>query len=699
MEVLTSEPIKFRVSARVAELLGEQSVSNVIVAVTELVKNSYDADAKKVKILFQETEDKKLRLVIGEEGGDGMTLDALKNKWMVIGTDDKITEKFSTGGRRKVGEKGIGRFAIQRLGDKLEMIVKPRNTDDLFIVKIDWAQYRQPNVTFDQVENTLIPGKRTDIENSGTTLIIDKLRDTWSKEEILSLSQALKSIVPPSWEEDQFAIIVDAPHVGIYNTKIDSSLLQHAAYEIHCEYHENGTLDYKMLFVKKEHGKNSVQQKDLDETEAQHIDLGKLKCGPLKFSFYYFPLGPSGEDKKLAPYVLKDNLLRTQLKANHGVKIFRDNFMVKPYGEPGNDWLGLNQMIVARRDKAFSNNTVIGLIEISRDGNPLLLDTTTREGLIKNDAFYDLKNLIMHCIRILIKRRQQDFGDKIPELYQSPAMKKITSAARKISKAATGKNKVLVEKALQEFQQGALEMQYEFIDEINMYRGLASLGISVAAIAHEISEAIGAILQRTKYVLSVLKERPLSFKEHKEIAEHTLKDILKIREFISFAAVFTTADERKKSYIRMGDVVKIVLDAYLSIFKDQFIAVETKTDPDLVLVNGYRVDFEAILINLVTNSIEVLRGKQNDRKIKITCKNDRDGILLRFSDSGDGIPVNNREIIFEPFWTSKKEGTGLGLSIIREIVKGYDGTVTVTSSEIGNGATFEIRIPRGGSLG
>ncbi|MGC1709689.1 MAG: ATP-binding protein, partial [Nitrosotalea sp.] len=682
--------------ARVAELLGEQSVSNVIVAVAELVKNSYDADAKKVKVIFQKTDDKQLRLIIEEEEGDGMTLDDLKNKWMVIGTDDKVTEKFSNKGRRKVGEKGIGRFAIQRLGDKLEMIVKPRNTNDLFIVKIDWDKYRQPGTTFDQVENDLLVEKRNDLENSGTTIIIDKLRDNWSKPEIELLSRELKSIVPPSWQEDQFAIIVDAPHVGIYNTKLDSSLLQHAAYEIHCEYHENGTLDYNMLLAKKEHGKNSVQQKDLDATEAQHIDLGKLKCGPMKFSFYYFPLGPSGEDKKLAPYVLKDNLLRRQLRANHGVKIFRDNFMVKPYGEPGNDWLGLNQMIVTRRDTAFSNNTVIGIVEINRDKNPLLLDTTTREGLIKNEAFYDLKTLIMHCVRILIKRRSQDFGDKIPELYQSPAMKKISNAARRISQTATSKDKLIVQKALLEFQQGALEMQAEIMNEINMYRGLASLGISVAAIAHEIGESIGAILQRTKYVLSVLKERPLTYGEHKTITEHTLNDILKIREFISFAAVFTTAEERQKSYIRMGDVVKIVLDAYLSVFKDQFITVEKIIAPDLVLVNGYRVDFEAILINLVTNSIEVLRGKQNERKIRITCKNSVDGILIRFSDSGDGIPVSNREIIFEPFWTSKKEGTGLGLSIINEIVKGYDGTITVVNSEIGNGATFEIRITRGG---
>ncbi len=683
---MTIEPIKFKVSGRIAELLGEQSVSDVIVAVTELVKNAYDADANKVEVKFEKNNEN-LRLSI-IDNGHGMSIRDLKERWMLIGTDIKVFEKISKTGRRKVGEKGIGRFAVQRLGDKLELISISKENHEKFSLKIDWSKYREPGATFDQIENSLSISQSNVSEHSGITLVMNNLRDLWTKSNIQHLSEQLKLIVPPSWDEKNFSVIVHAPHVGIEYEKLDSALLDFSAYELHCNYDGESKLAYKILLGKKLHDKNILD----DESH----DLGKLSCGPVKFTLYYFPLGASGPDKKLQPYVLKEPILRTQLKKNHGIKIFRDGFMVKPYGEQGNDWLGLNQMIVARRDVSFSNNTVIGITEITRDKNEQLIDTTTREGLIKNDAFYDLQTLLKHCMRILIKRRSRDYEEHIPELYDNPALKKMEHVIQKISNAAsTDKEKKTVEKLKKEFQDTAKQIQDEVIDKINMYRGLASLGISVAAIAHEIGESIGGILQRTRYSLEVLKERPLSFNEIQEVSQNTWDDILKIREFISFAAVFTSAEERTKSAVNVNNIITIVSDAYHSILRDNFITVETVAEKNLHLIWGYKVDFEALLINLMTNAIESLRIMEGGRKIKITCHNDKNDVVIIFSDSGEGIPKINRSIVFEPFWTSKKEGTGLGLAIINEIVKGYEGDISVANSELDHGATFYIRIPKG----
>lgn len=676
---METDSLPFKVSARVATLLGEQSVSNVIVALTELVKNAYDADASEVHLTFQDANEN-LNIVV-EDNGHGMTFDDLRDKWMVVGTDDKRFNRFSPNQRRKVGEKGIGRFAVQKLGDKLTLISRPKNSDEKITLHIDWAKYSEQGVTFDQIRNPVSVSKREN-EPSGMTLIISDLKDEWTKPRILNLQSQLSDIVPPSWDQEEFSIVLNAPHVNMPDVKIDPGIFNHAAYKMECELFEDGKGKYSIFLGNKHHVSSTA-------------DFGRLVCGPMKFTVYYFPLGPSGSDKKLQPYVLKSNELRKQLQSHHGIKIFRDGFRVKPYGDPGDDWLGLNLIRLNNPTGAFSNNTLMGVVEISDDKNPIR-DTTTREGLIKNDAFYDMRTFLLKCLMILSAQRTHDFKEEIPELYESPSMKKITNAAKRLSKSAkTEKDRAVINTALKDIQESALEIQSQLINKTNMSFGLASLGISVAAISHEIGDSIGSILQRSQAVLQTIHGRPISHPENKKLWEETLKDILKIREFISFAAVFTSAEERQKSAVEMREIIQIVLNAYESVFENQAIKVTLDIPEELPIIEGYKVDFESVMINLVTNAIEAMRDVRGDRKIKITCNKVGRYVAIRFSDSGFGIPKENREFVFEPLWTSKAEGTGLGLSIIHEIIEGYEGTIEITDSEFGNGASFLIKLPIG----
>ncbi|MGH9923300.1 MAG: sensor histidine kinase, partial [Nitrososphaerales archaeon] len=272
----------------------------------------------------------------------------------------------------------------------------------------------------------------------------------------------------------------------------------------------------------------------------------------------------------------------------------------------------------------------------------------------------------------------------------------ITRVAKQMSRHATSdRQRDSINQSTREIQNTVIEFETQIIDKLRMYYGLSSLGISVAAVAHEIGESIGAILQRIKRALEIMEERPLSYDESKKSLERNLKDILKIREFMSFAAVFTSSQERQKSNVELPDMIETVLEAYESIFRDQYIDVELDIDYNVPAVQGFKVEFESIMINLFTNSIEALKEIQTGRKIKITCKGDSREITIRFSDSANGIPIENREIIFEPFFTSKEEGTGLGLPIIKEILNNYGGAISVIDSELGNGATFLILIPVG----
>ena len=681
-----TEYVQFKVSAKIAKLLGEQSVSNSIVALSELVKNAYDADASRVVIDFKKDEENKLKISITDDG-QGMTYDDIMANWMIVGTADKERNPFSNGQRRKVGEKGIGRFAVQRLGDKLELISKPRENDELVELQVNWEEYSDAKKQFTEIKNPIKRLKRSDPSDVGLQIIIRNLRDQWTKNEIENLEKQLSAIVPPVWSE-KFSIIIKAPHVGLQKTDVLSGLLKTAAYRMESSYDvADGKIHIVFFLANEEHA-------------MQTIEVGKLKCGPLKFVLYYYPLGPSGKYKNMTPYVLKDSQLKKQLQQHHGIKIFRDSFRVKPYGDPGDDWLGLNLERVNDPTRAFSNNTLVGIVEISRDGNAQIMDTTTREGLIKNQAFFDMKTVLHTSIRALSAQRIKDFGEEGKEdIFESPGIKRIHKAVATLTRQAKSpQEKETIAKAEMEITKSAAKIQSEVIDKMRMYYGLSSLGISVAAIAHEIGEPIGAILQRTKYTLSKLDERPLSYNESKTNYERDLKDILKVNEFMSFAAVFTSSEERRKSSVDLRSIVETVLGAYESIFRDQFIEIDvSNVDENLPYIFGFKVDFESIMINLVTNAIEALRDVDTERKIKISCHSDGQGISLRFSDSGNGIPRDNREIIFEPFITSKEEGTGLGLAIIKEVLNNYNGTISVVDSEIDNGASFLIFIPAGES--
>lgn len=683
-DVQMPEYLKFKVSAKIARLLGEQSVSNSVVALSEIVKNAYDADASEVAISFEKDSENNMSIVISDNG-QGMTYNDIDEKWMVVGTSDKEYNPFSKGKRRKVGEKGIGRFAVQRLGDQLELISKPSGNDELINLKINWHDYSDVEKRFTEIPNPVTREKRSDANDTGLKIIIKELRDKWTKNEIENLEKQLSTIVPPIWSE-KFSIIIKAPHAGLQKTRVLSGLLESAAYRMESFYDiKDGKIKITFFLANKEH-------------ETQTIDVGKLACGSLKFTLYYYPLGPSSKYKEMTSFVLRDSMLKKQLQMHHGIRIFRDGFRVKPYGDPGNDWLGLNLLRVNDPTRAFSNNTLVGIVEISRDENSQIMDTTTREGLIRNQGYLDMETVLHNSIRALSAQRIKDFGDGEEDILENPGMKKIHEAANVLARQAKSpRQKATIAKAEKEIAESAAGLQSDAIDKLRMYYGLSSLGISVAAIAHEIGEPIGAILQRTKYALSKMDERPLAFQEAKQNYQRNLKDILKINEFMSFAAVFTSSEERRKSSVNLFSIIEVVLEAYESIFNDQFIDVDTSDiDRNLPPIHGFKVEFESIIINLITNAIEALRDLDTERKIKISCHSDGKGISLRFSDSGTGIPKDNREIVFEPFITTKEEGTGLGLPIIKEVLKNYNGTISVVDSELGDGASFLIFIPVGG---
>lgn len=134
--------VSFTVSARTAKLIGQENFATAEGAIVELVKNAYDADAKNCIIIFKNHEEFTENPVIYiVDNGIGMTSDVIKTNWMKIGTDDKLQNYMSEGGRVKTGAKGIGRFALDRLGFSSEMRTVSMEPAEGTIWRVEWSDF------------------------------------------------------------------------------------------------------------------------------------------------------------------------------------------------------------------------------------------------------------------------------------------------------------------------------------------------------------------------------------------------------------------------------------------------------------------------------------------------------------------------------------------------------------------------------
>lgn len=141
------EKMKYNISARTTILIGRESVSRADGAIIELIKNTYDADADFCYIAFDVPNDK----IYIMDNGTGMTKSIIENYWMLIGTDNKKFNYLSTKKRVKSGEKGIGRFALDRLGSKCTMYTKSKNEKLIYWFN-DWNKFEELGKSLNEIE-------------------------------------------------------------------------------------------------------------------------------------------------------------------------------------------------------------------------------------------------------------------------------------------------------------------------------------------------------------------------------------------------------------------------------------------------------------------------------------------------------------------------------------------------------------------
>ena len=754
--------IKYKISARATILLGREGVSKADGAMVELIKNTYDADADVCFMCIDKTND----CIYLYDNGTGMDYETITNCWMLIGTANKRNEFKSKKNRIKSGEKGIGRFALDRLGSFCTMYTKNEKSKKVLKWITNWSDFEDTDKTLDEMEAELTemnsnfvdvfpPFLKKNIDDfvlcmqkkgkiiypykTGTLFIINNLRDNWDNKYINNFISGLGTLLPPK-EQSEFYLCTMKNSNDNYKI-IESSLSDDYDYKLHSEF--NGT-EFKVIVDRNEFDLNRIpdevfnrkefsfwpyRKSDFEKqifekrftiSELLRTDDKKIiekveKIGSFSFDYVFLKLSMLDDSKETFFYKEIGKNRRDWLTEYGGIKIYRDNFFVRPYGDPtadAFDWLSLdarkakNPASISHENGGWHvrNKQGQGTVFISRVRNKVLLDKSSREGIIENEYFSIFKNVLISILAVFEKDRayigkeMKHYFDEINEKNKTKEEAK-TIANNILNKKRDEKEdnrEETLAKAVQYYE----EEREELFSEIQQLKVLATSGLLSSTIAHDLKGINSILVNRVDSLRKVIEYNDLA-----KIDRH-LNDLKKndlfLKSWLSIVASQARKDRRTRKKYNIYNVINELTNTLLPILDRKKIKIDLINDGQHIEKKIFKSDFESIMYNLIINSIEAFENCIREvRKITVSMTADDDYIYLQYDDNGPGISkiFNDPYDIFIYGVTSKKDkdgndiGTGMGMYIIASTLREYNAKYMITNSKDGFG--LNIKIPRG----
>lgn len=729
----------FKVDARTILTLGRDSIKDHTTAVVELVKNAYDADAKIVEIELscQSEEPNFVRIA---DNGDGMSEAEVENNWLRIGFSGKRQTTTTTAfKRRKTGEKGIGRLSADRLGSLLELRTKAKGRKAVGL-KIDWSLFDTVGKEISQIEFPPLAISMPELPDKavcGTEMRIYNLRQKWTKADIRRLHQELGLLLPPYRDlNSSFEIRFNNDIDNLLNGIVEPEFTTNGEVDFDGELSSSGVLTYTLSYRDKKTNSTKVDPKKKitwdklasglsGEILVATKQLPACATGPLRVRLSFFPK----RSDLVENMGMSMGQLRTFLERNAGIKIYRDNVRVKPYGDPDSpegDWLGLNERKArnpagaAREEFSISATQVVGGVFISRDQNPKLIDSSSREGLIDSDEFRQLHTIVMRCLALVENRYHlshiesqndttstaakakaavtdlwQELSTLQNELVEMQATTEVSSSVRALPPMKQ------IEIVLDRIA-GAAKQIDEIASQNTVFRGLASVGIASAVFGHETEISTASAqgsLTLAKFQLAPGPRQDLAgVMSNIEEAEEAVQQIA---SWGSFALLRVKKDKRQKQKVSITRIVNGVLTELEKPLKKSNIELTRKLSD--ITARTFPMDIEAVVINFVTNSYHAVKEKSKNRGIDIqltsSAVNGRNGFQIIVSDSGPGFDAANKDLIWQPLFSTRLDsrgratGTGLGLTIVKSAVEELGGTVKAVHAGSLGGAEFTAWFP------
>ena len=736
---MKSEALPIRPYARLLTMLGDQLIKNERIALVELIKNAYDADAGRVEVRFEGfcddmTHDDTSRIVVRDDGA-GMSLDTIRTRWMNPAAPQKYLDKQKgrsrTAGKGRViqGEKGIGRYAVLKLGKVIAVTTRQPGAEFETVLEYDFSRFdddfvsehdRPKEIFLDEITidcRQAEPEKLPGVEH-GTVIEIGRLKGEWSDDTIKQLCRDVSNLTDPVSRltrrevADRFEIAISCngqPQVpATYDAESLKALIEDKAvlkirghfrssdgifsFQMGDDEETLGLRDSKIIGLwiwRQRFGKPGRSAGRQMPMPFPDVAAARFTCGDFAFQFYVFDFsrGTSGR------YTL-NQAEKNRLK-DHRIYLYRDGVRVYPYGDPDDDWLNIDVTRgTGRAGDFFSNDQLVGWIDITQQGNPGLRDKTNREGLIETggaarDLIFLAQTFLSYVKQYPYARYQQKqqqrstarfvrdevVAQSLADLKQELENSGYESQARQVAKVAGD----------YERERAHLTQRADTTEE------LAGVGLSVEMASHDImllmrrAQDIAARLARSVGTAGV--------GEVQEQADMLVGVLQQIMDGMQDVQILFKSSRRRRKVLRIEPVLDRIHQIYAALLEQRGVRYRKITaDGSPLTANTTDGVVMQVLINLFDNACYWLDTVDPGRReIKVTVDG-RQGELV-FSDSGPGVDPDDVPYIFEPFYSGKgQEGRGLGLYIARQLLERYGYRIEMADDQqrVLPGANFAV---------
>lgn len=674
--------------------LGEELTPSPVNGIIELVKNAYDADATNCTVTFTQPRITRGKLrepgrLVIEDNGDGMGLKDFRDGWLILGRSRKKADRPTRRGRRPVGDKGLGRLTALRLGQTVSVASRPRGRGGReYTLSIDWRRFDR-SVTPNQVPLDVRSKAATSSSKPGTKIVIDNIVRPLSAVELELLRRGLRLIANPFVAAtDPFEVVLSVDGKDTDITLGSDAPLKSAQFIL------EGSIDSrKRMQAKLLDGEGRVLDRaDHAALVQRYRDAATKDLVPIKFKMWIFVLSsehyPGGKKQYQEA--------RALLRAYGGTHVFVDHIRVVPYGDPGDDWVGLNALRAASPELSPTTQTAIGYVALH--AQPQLKQKTDRSGFLSSPTFLALREFVRATIRwqqsVRIGRR-----NVLEEDQSRKHLKEVKKVAEELATVLTGLDEANQAKAnalVAKLIDLGTAQQKRLRRELELYRTLGTAGIAASVFAHEAANNPLANLRGALESIRFKLERDASQKIQAAIApliERSLHDVDGLESVAKITLTLVKARNRRQLKTNVTEVIADVLAIFKPYFQLHQVAV-VPPRPHRVSVFGSRAALECIMVNLLTNSLQAFEQHRPDSpRIAIEVNSGEKHVEIDVTDNGPGIKGIALADIWNPGETTREEGTGLGLAIVRTATRDLGGKATARAHSDLGGAGFTITLP------
>ncbi len=674
----------FKFAPSILARLGEELISHPDQGIIELAKNAYDADALVCRVKLNDVTRTGGTVVISDDG-DGMTKQQIREGWLVLGRSEKVPTQMTRLGRLPVGQKGLGRLAALRLGRRAVLKTRPAEEPGTeYRIEIDWSRFDEAAVVED-VELSIQERKTS--EASGTSIAILDLSTTFGRNDTKRLARSLLLLADPFESQRSFRAELTSDDFRDLEERVRNAYFDEADYRLRATLDSNGRASAKVL----DHRGNSMW-------EGTHEDLrrsGLYQAPSADFELWEFTLNAKAFTAKSATI----GEVRTWLQEIGGVHLYHRGLRVRPYGDPGHDWLEMNLRRVRSPELRPSTNNSVGLVTV-KDPGDLLIEKTDRSGFIENESFIELRKFAGDALDWMARLRVKE-RDRRRRAERERRSKQVADVRKRLKDAVSDvpeKHRKGLETAVQHFEQARDREREAILSDLQLYRTLSTVGTTASIFAHEaasplnrIDRLANAIERRTKKAMGdAYAEQlagPVGLLRRASQA---------LRSFVNLPLTLLQRDKRRIRVINVHQAIDDVLELFGPFLHDSDVTVKTEYLDAAPRIRGRVASLEAILANLLTNAIAAFQRSEtmhNGREIRIQTIASGKHLLLSVRDNGPGIRDIKREDIWNPGQTTTPGGTGIGLTIVRDEAIDLGGHAYLASKSNEGGAEFVVKVP------